>query len=36
MENKIRISKELGRKHDSVLAFVRAVQEIAEKIEGKT
>ena len=36
MENKIRISKELGRKHDSVLAFVREVQEIGEKIEEGT
>ena len=37
MENKstLQISKELGRKYDSVLAFVREVQEIAEKIEGK-
>jgi len=37
MENKstFQISKELGRKYDSVLAFVREVQEIAEKIEGK-
>ena len=35
-ENKstLQISKELGRKYDSVLAFVREVQEIAEKIEG--
>jgi len=33
MENKstLQISKELGRKYDSVLAFVREVQEIAEK-----
>ena len=37
MENKstLQISKELGRKYDSVLAFVREMQEIAEKIEGK-
>ena len=37
MENKstLQISKELGRKYDSVLAFVREVQEIAEKIENK-
>jgi len=37
MENKstLQISKELGRKYDSVLAFVREVQEIAEKIEGE-
>jgi len=35
MENKnTLLSKELGRKYDSVLAFVREVQEIAEKIEG--
>jgi len=35
MENKstLQISKDLGRKYDSVLAFVREVQEIAEKIE---
>ena len=35
MENKstLQISKELGRKYDSVLAFVREVQEIAEKID---
>jgi len=35
MENKniLQISKELGRKYDSVLAFVREVQEIAKKIE---
>jgi len=35
MENKstLQISKELGREYDSVLAFVREVQEIAEKIE---
>jgi len=38
MENKstLQISKELRTKYDSVLAFVREVQEIAEKIEGKT
>jgi len=37
MENKstLQISKELGRKYDSVLAFVREIQEIAEKIEGE-
>ena len=33
MENKstLQISKELGRKYDSVLAFVREVQEIGER-----
>ena len=31
----LQISKELGGKYDSVLAFVREVQEIAEKIDGK-
>ena len=35
MENTLQISKELGRKYDSVLAFVREVQEIAGKMEGK-
>jgi len=34
-KNSLQISKELGRKYDSVLAFVREVQEIAEKMEGK-
>ncbi len=35
MEHKstLEISREIGRKYDSVLAFVREVQEIAEKIE---
>ena len=31
----LQISKELERKYDSVLAFVREVKEIAEKLEGK-